>query len=174
MEFNYLVGLKLVNPSPKHSLLEEAFKTKIIDAVNEYNIVCSNSRKNKKELTIVEIGEKNIILSLSSEVELSVPGKALRSFSQILLRNQDFKDAFIFFKQLFATYDVANEKLDSSDKKHISADDIDDTLFLTSLVDYFLNKRDPDTKIYLRKRKAIEKMKVLAYECDIVKFKEEN
>ena len=170
MSFNYAVGLTLAHPAPNQALCEESYENTIYAAAKEYNAICSTAKNNPKEITILEIGEKHIILTLSSSVELPAPGKALRSFSQILLNDSNFKNAFMFGKQLFTSYDVANECPTSFGNKHISAEDIDDTQFLTSLVAYFLNKRDPDTKVYLRKRKAIEKMKVLAYECGIVKL----
>lgn len=168
MSFKYKIGLSLVHPSPNSFLYDKPFEDTINYAARHYNSVCSASKNNPKEIEIIEIREKSIILYLSSEVELANPGKALRSFSQNLLKNETFQNTFMFGKQLFTSYDVANAYSVPCEKKHISAEDIDDTLFLNSLINYFFKKRDPDTKIYLRKKKAIEKMKVIAYDCGII------
>lgn len=168
--YEYIIGLRLVNPEPKYQLCSQKFKEIIHMAEQEYNRICSNKKNNPKEISIREIGENSIVLKLYSQIELSTPGKSLRSFSQILIQNQDFAETFVFGKQLFTSYDVTTDLSSSDESLHITTDDISDSVFLSSLVSYFLNKRDSDTKTYMQKRKVIEKMKIMSYDCGIVKL----
>lgn len=163
--YEYLIGLKLVHPNPSKELND--FENIINLSAQEYNHICMNRSTNPKEITIREITGNTIILKLNSRTELSSPGKALRSFSQLLIKHSEFAKCFVFGKQLFTSFEVTSENSAESNT-HITADDIDDTLFMGSMLSYFLNKRDSDSTTYVHKRKAVEKMKLLAYECGII------
>ena len=155
--FEYRVGLKLALPQPQKSLVE--YKDFLYESAEKYNEVCSQ-RNNSKEINILEIKSNKLVILLKSSLELTTPGKALRSFSQILLKNEKFAEEYLFGKQLFTSYDIAK--------------DISDTVFLNALINYFLNKRggNQSTTKYLQKRKCINKMKILAVESEIIKMEE--
>lgn len=163
--FEYLIGLKLVKPNPPKSLCEYSDLIKYME--KEFNRINEKSA-NPKNMNIREINENTVILNLESQTELSIPGKALRSFSQLLLSNVEFAENFIFRKQLFVSFDVANSTNIVDSKAHISADDIEDAIFLNALINYFLKKKDQVSVSYMQKRKAIDKMKILAYETGIL------
>lgn len=163
----YFLALTLVNPSPAKSLSE--YKDFIESAAEDYNFICSRS-KHPKKITLHEIRDTSIILELTSSVELPTPGKSLRSFSQILIQNSEFAETFTFGKQLFTSAEVATDlSSEDSNSTPISADAIPDSVFLYSLIDYYINghKSNSDPK-----KKNIDKMKLLAYECGLVKLSE--
>ena len=165
--FEYRVGLKLALPKPKKSLVE--YKDFLYESAEKYNEVCSQ-RNNLKEMNILEIKSSKLIILLKSSLELTTPGKALRSFSQILLKNEKFAEEY-----LFTSYDIAKDLSETKKQKNsnITAEDISDTVFLNALINYFLNKRgDQSTTKYLQKRKCINKMKILAVESEIIKMEE--
>lgn len=168
--FEYRVGLKLALPQPQKSLVE--YKDFLYESAETYNEVCSQ-RNNSKEINILEIKNNKLIILLKSSLELTTPGKALRSFSQILLKNEEFAEEYLCGKQLFTSYDIAKDLSENQKNANITAEDISDTVFLNALINYFLNKRgDQSTTKYLQKRKCINKMKILAVESEIIKMEE--
>ena len=171
--FEYRVGLKLALPQPPKSLVE--YKDFLYESAEKYNEVCSQ-RNNSKEINILEIKSNKLVILLKSSLELTTPGKAIRSFSQILLKNEKFAEEYLFGKQLFTSYDIAKDLSETQKQKNsnITAEDISDTVFLNALINYFLNKRggNQSTTKYLQKRKCINKMKILAVESEIIKMEE--
>ena len=64
----------------------------INDAINSYNKACAHSRNCIKQISDVNISKSQINFTLLSEEELKTPGRALRTFSKILLENEYFQE----------------------------------------------------------------------------------
>ena len=92
--FEYLIGLKLVKPNPPKSLCEYSDLIKYME--KEFNRINEKSA-NPKNMNIREINENTVILNLESQTELSIPGKALRSFSQLLLSDAEFAIKIVIY-----------------------------------------------------------------------------
>lgn len=169
MEHNYLIGLKLT-----HSNVSINFRDHIEfiqKCVDEYNKVSQSKSLNPKfiELDQNDISTDAIVLTLHSTNALTVVGKALRHFSQLLLNNDGFKKCVVN-GQLLKTIPVSELSPTGSEKQIVNVSEIDDIEFMKALLDYIYRKRDADSTAYRRKRIALDQMKQIALESGILKL----
>ncbi len=126
--------------------------------------------QNSKEITISKIEVTHMILTLVSTLSLNSVGRALRTFSTILLKEYEDAD---FMKEvttrgaLFKAVQVD----DAFDLKHVDKivlEEISDLDLIKGLMDYVYKKRDLDSTLYRKKRIAMEEIKKLCIESGII------
>ena len=123
-----------------------------------------NEKSNGKTIEIVDssLTSRSFTINLSSPFELDIPGRSLRLFTQALVEDEEFKK-MVFNKKLFLTEPVIN-----ADGTTIDPNEIDDGEFIKALIDYVLNKAPGSSTEYKRKRKAFNRMKIIAKEEGIL------
>ncbi|MDD4095417.1 MAG: hypothetical protein PHP22_04170 [Oscillospiraceae bacterium] len=168
MSYTYKIGIKIAKANTELDFLNSETNRLIRDAENEYNDICGFSAQNPKTMIIEEIFHDSIVLTLNSTLPLRAAGKALRPFSQILLRNPSFTSVVNTSGQLFQTFRVSPHEAEISASILVSVDEIDDLILLKSLMDYIYRKRDSDSTTYRKKRAAINRMKQIAIDSGII------
>lgn len=126
-----------------------------------------NDKSKEKEIEIIEssLNPRSFIIILSSPKELEIPGRSLRLFSQALVEHKEFKD-MVINKKLFLTEPAAADAIDGG---AVNPNTIDDIEFLKSLIDYLYNKAPGTSTEYKKKRKALNRMKIIAKEEGLMK-----
>ena len=126
-----------------------------------------NDKSKGKEIEIIEssLKPRSFIIILSSPKELEIPGRSIRHFSQALVEHKEFED-MVINKKLFLTEPAAADNLDGG---VVDPNTIDDIEFLKSLIDYLYNKAPGSSTEYKKKRKALNKMKIIAKEEGLLK-----
>jgi len=140
--------------------------TSIKNAVNSYNDR-KYQMQNPKVLSLIEISEKRILITLDSALPLSSPGKALRVFSMDLIKNEGFLPSAS--GQLFRTKLVSEEESSETECSHQSIADVSDSDFLKALIDYVCNKSSGNSTEYKRKNAAFRQMIQIAIDSGIIK-----
>lgn len=159
--YTYKLELKLARIHTHLNLITKS--TYIEQCVNEYNKT-SLQMYTPKRITLIQITQDSIFLNLESTTELTAVGKSLRTFSILLLRDDDFSCAVSSNGQLLRVIQLSCEENPAS--TCISTANIDDLTFLKALLDYVYQPRDLNTTIYKRKKAAFEQMKQLALDAD--------
>ncbi|SMC19810.1 hypothetical protein SAMN02745134_00946 [Clostridium acidisoli DSM 12555] len=75
---------------------------------------------NKKQITLIEIGEDNLLIELKSQMELRNPTKEISAFSKILYHNYGWEDFSQVKSRLFNVRDIT----DSNSNKDMETYDI--------------------------------------------------
>lgn len=167
MAYIYTLEMKLAKSSDSIELKND--KSLIEESFHEYNNVCSKST-NKKTIELLNVENNSILLRLSSETKLNAVGKALRYLSKMLLeRIPALNNNLTSSGQLFRVNTIGFPTTDPS-KSYIplQISKIDDSELIKSLIDYVCKKRDSNTSQYIKKVKAVEKMKQLAIESGLI------
>ncbi len=173
MAYTYEVEIRL-KTNQKHFKLEEK-EGPLRDAIQRYNDR-SSEMQNPKTLILKELHNDCMLLTLESVLPLNSVGRALRTFSIILIKeikDPDFISAIAPNGQLFSTTQTKNNQkipMESNDND-IPINDLD---VIKALMDYIYKKRDPDSTIYRRKRAAFEQIKKIALESGIIKTRSQN
>lgn len=165
--YKYEIELHLASVKPTLDLRK---KEEIIrSAEKEYNNR-SVHMQNSKEIKISKIEATHMILTLLSTFSLNSVGRALRTFSTILLKEYEDVD---FIKEvttsgaLFKAVQV-NDTFDLKHNDKIVSKEISDLDLIKGLMDYVYKKRDPDSTVYRKKRIAMEEIKKLCIESGII------
>ena len=163
----YLTELKLAK-TRSHITLED-YKTQIEEAACIYN-EAGTAAVNKKSMELLEIKSSSILLRLRSEVQLNAVGKALRFFSQQMVNQIPALAGNITSSgQLFRANPIGLPTTEETKVEvPLKIREIDDAELIKALVDYVCRKRDPNTSVYLKKAKAVERMKQLAVEAGML------
>lgn len=138
----------------------------IENAINSYNDR-KYQMQNPKTLSLIEITERKIFLTLDSALPLSSPGKALRIFSMDLIKKEGFLPSAS--GQLFRTQLISEENINEEDIPHLPITEISDSDFLKALIDYVCNKSSGKSTEYKRKNAAFRQMIQIAIESGIIK-----
>ena len=177
----YDIGLALVNQKAEVDFTKDKISSE--KTVKEYIIECTDlfsnegktSLKNSKYIDkdSIKILDKRITFTLCSEKELSAPGKSLKQLSNYLLKEPYFEQLKVNGK-LFKTYTTVDvEDEESGETQSIDVTNaIDDAELVKALVDYLMEPQQPYTKERHDKRVAVDKMKVLAIQSGLLKYKE--
>lgn len=164
---NYNVSLTLAKQNATISLKNK--EAVVNHAIEEYNAL---PMQNPKHIIKVEISETYLRIRLESALPLSSPGKALRTFSKILLSDPDFSSQLTPNGQLFRTAEASETPPDQIDQKEsVDADSITDIELVHSLIDYVFAKRDPDSTIYRTKKKAMQEIKKISLAAGLIRLK---
>ena len=163
-KYTYHLELKLARVRTTLSLLSK--KNFIEQCVHDYNKTIMQMYTAKR-LTLTSLSQSSIFITLESETELTSVGKSLRTFSILLLRDEDFSNAVSSNGQLLRVIQLPHIKTDSTSFTH--ATEIDDLTFLKALLDYVYQPRDLNTTAYKRKKAAFEQMKRLALDTEFFK-----
>lgn len=167
---SYTYDLEVQLASNKHFNLSQK-KDSIIDAIQRYNHR-SFEMQNPKTLTLKKIGDKEMHLTLESALPLNSLGRALRTFSTIILKeikDIDFCNAVTPNGQLFSTTLLSDSPIENENTSFNDYSKISDLDVIKSLMDYVYKKRDPDSTIYRKKKAAFEQIKKIAFESGIIK-----
>lgn len=168
MSYVYKVEIRLATTQKKFNLKDK--HVIINDAVQRYNNR-SYEMQNPKTLALQEINDDNIFLILESSLPLNSLGRALRTFSVIIIKeikDEDFINAITANGQLFSTRQLGKNKKEISIKSHIDYAQIEDLDVIKSLMDYVYKKRDPDSTTYRKKKAAFEQIKKIAFDSGII------
>lgn len=132
----------------------------------------SKTSKNSKALEIKDISEKEIKCILYSKQPLPAPGRGLRVFSKKLIEHPYFSER-IYNNGLLKFYalDISDNNVQTylEEKEIINPDNISDSEFITSLMQYLLSTKGTYTSEQYQKKKAIDQMKVIAYKAKLLK-----
>lgn len=168
MSYTYDIELHLAEPKPTLNLLDKA--DIIRKAELEYNLR-SVHMQNCKTIKIHSIMPSFIKLTLSSDLFLNTVGRALRTFSMILIadyKDQDFISQVTKGGALFKTIQVNAESNVQPSDSTIDFKQLSDLDLIKALMDYVYNKRDPDSTIYRKKRQAMEDIKRISIESGLI------
>jgi hypothetical protein len=149
----YDITLALAKPNSKLSLID---KEKVLEtAIIEYN---SKPMQNPKNITKLELTEAYLRIRLESALPLNSTGKALRTFSKILLNDPDFVNQVTPNGQLFSTVTSSPTPADHIPKQDtIDVNTITDIELIHSLIDHVFHRKDTDSTIYRTKKKQCKK-----------------
>lgn len=171
MSHFYNIKLSLAIPNPSITLLE---KEEVLDkAIQEYNNRTFQMQNPKK---IEKISLENAILNirLESALPLNSVGRALRTFSTIIIK--EFKDSDFIAQitpngQLFATINSSEDVCENNSVDRVDVNSVDDLDIVKSLLDYICNKREQNSTEYRKKRAAMNNIKQIAIDSGIYKVK---
>ncbi len=166
-QFSYPIGLRLVKPSQRIDFRNEPWKTSLLNAIKRYN--SSNSTYNPKRIDKepLRIGKNDFVLVLRSSMELSIPGRALRFFSQCIAQDPAF-DFDMPNGRVFNTFPAAS--VPEQEEDVVLPDSISDKVFLQFLIAFFLDPADRNSSLARKKRKAVTEMKALGLSSGIIAF----
>ena len=137
MAFHYKLGLSLVNPSTELELT--AYQQEIEKAVASYN---SKQQRavNHKKLFLLKVNPKELIVSLESEVALTAPAKALKTFSQIIVEElPDVASKMLYHNHIFRSFPIVDElQIEQSRIESVTAE-ISDQKLLEAMVRLCMN-----------------------------------
>ena len=167
MGFLYTLELKLAKQTPDVDLVN--YESEIESVMKDYNETSARSY-NKKALELCKLDKNSIIVRLNSQVKLATAGKALKYFSQCLIVRIPTLGANITSGgQLFRIKELGSVISEDEDPDiQMRAREVEDAALINALVNYVCKKRDPDTSAYLKKQRAIEKMKQLALQSGLL------
>lgn len=165
--YKYEIELHLASVKPTLDLRN---KEEIIRlAEGEYNRR-SIHMQNSKEISISKIEATYMVLTLVSTLSLNSVGRALRTFSSILLKeyeDADFMKEVTTSGALFKAVQINDTHNLKRDEKNIT-EEITDLDLIKGLMDYVYKKRDPDSTQYRKKRIAMEEIKRICIESGIL------
>lgn len=169
MSYLYTLELKLAKKTNSFNLTE--YSKDISKVIEDYNYA-GEKAANKKCITLIQTNEKSLNIRLNSTVKLQNSGKALRFFSELMIKKiPDIKDCITSSGQLFRISEIGLPVTENEDPNlQLLAREIDDSTLVKALVDYVCRKRDPNTSVYLKKQKAIEQMKQIALESGLIEL----
>lgn len=165
----YEVEIQLATTHKKFNLTDK--RDVIDDAVQRYNSR-SYEMQNPKTLKLKDINDDSIFLTLESSLRLSSLGRALRTFSVIIIKeimDNDFINAITANGQLFSTKQLCKNEKETDMNVNIDYAQIEDLDVIKALMDYIYKKRDSDSTIYRKKRAAFEQIKKIAFDSGIIK-----
>lgn len=136
----------------------------IEDSVKDFN---ETPKKNVKIISDMVITTSYLTLTLTSEAPLESVGRALRSFTAIILEKE--KELISFCTPGGSLFRYTLIKEENEIFKEDSAEKISDAQLINALVDYVCANRDTNSTVYKKKRMAIEEIKKIAKEAGIVK-----
>lgn len=167
MSYFYTIQLTLANPSPTITLLE---KQEVLDkAIQDYNHR-TFQMQNPKRIEKLSLKETVLTIRLESALPLSSLGRALRTFSIILIKeykDPDFIAQITSNGQLFATLHSCENTPEKNREGEIDVKSVDDLDIIKAMLDYIYKKRDADSTIYRQKRAAMNQIKQIAIESGI-------
>lgn len=169
----YIYSVKLTLSNPKTSIDFSTKKDLLLSTFDAYN---ENSAfmANRKTLSNMKIAKNEIVIELTSQHRLTTVGRAMRSFTSLLIEqdDKDFSSAITASGALF-TYTVLNEiAVDEQPQDQISK--ITDADLLKGLIDYVCSNRETSSSLYKKKRDCIQEMKRLAVASGIISISENN
>lgn len=136
----------------------------IEDSVKDFN---ETPKKNVKIISDMVITTSYLTLTLTSEAPLESVGRALRSFTAIILEKE--KELISFCTPGGSLFRYTLIKEENEIFKEDSAEKISDAQLINALVDYVCANRDTNSTVYKKKRMAIEEMKKITKTAGIIK-----
>lgn len=173
--YEYKIGLALVKSlNEKDKGLDE--RTSFIHSqIRIFNEKSSHSSINPKHIGLGERGEDDIqiskttlIITLYTQEELNTPGKAIRLLSQLLITSEDPDNLsdLLSEKKLFRSFKAATTNTLDQPERVIDISSFSDADLIKALIDYACNTQDFSAK----KRNAIDEMKKIAFENELLHF----
>ncbi len=168
MPYIYEIEVQLATTQKKFSLQD---KLGIVqDAIQRYNNR-SYEMQNPKTLKLLEINHDSMFLILESSLPLYSLGRALRTFSVIIIKeikDDDFVNAITPNGQLFSTRQLSKSEKEINTEFSTDYAQIEDLDVIKALMDYVYKKRDPDSTTYRKKKAAFEQIKKIAFDSGII------
>lgn len=167
MSYSYTIQLAFATPNPTITFTD---KVDIIDnAIVEYNNR-TFQMQNPKEIEKIALEPSILTLKLKSTLPLTSLGRALRTFSTILIKeyqDPDFIAQIASNGQLFTTVHSSENSNQAISNNAIDINMIDDLEIVKALLDYLYKKRDSNSTVYRQKRAAMNKIKQIAVDSGI-------
>lgn len=163
MAFQYKLGLSLANPSTEVELT--AYRQEIEKAVASYNSKQERA-VNHKKLFLLKVNPKELIVSLESEVALTTPAKALRTFSQIIVEDlPDMASRMLYHNHIFRSFPIVDElQIEQSRIESVTAE-ISDQQLLETMVRLCMN---PFENRSMQEKDALLKIKYIIYQAGLL------
>lgn len=169
MSYLYEIEVQLATTQKKFNLKDKHIILK--NAIERYNNR-SFEMQNPKTLKLQEMNDESMLLILESSLPLNSLGRALRTFSVIILKeikDDDFIHAVTANGQLFSTKQLCKNEKELTMEYNIDYTQIKDLDVIKSLMDYVYKKRDPDSTTYRKKKAAFEQIKKIAFDAGMIK-----
>jgi hypothetical protein len=167
MSYIYNIQLTFANPSPTITFID---KEDVIDrAIKDYNNR-TFQMQNPKKIEKTAIERSVLSIKLESALPLNSLGRALRTFSIIIIKeyeDPDFIAQITSNGQLFTTVHSSENTDKIVSDNQIDINDIDDLEIIKALLDYIYKKRDSNSTIYRQKKAAMNKIKQIAVDSGI-------
>ena len=167
MSYIYNIQLTFANPSPTITFID---KEDVIDrAIKDYNNR-TFQMQNPKKIEKTAIERSVLSIKLESALPLNSLGRALRTFSIIIIKeyeDPDFIAQITSNGQLFTTVHSSENTDKIVSDNEIDINDVDDLEIVKALLDYIYKKRDSNSTIYRQKKAAMNKIKQIAIDSGI-------
>lgn len=168
MSYTYEVEMQLATTQKKINLTDK--RDILDDAIQRYNNR-SYEMQNPKTIKLQDINNDSIFLIVESALPLNSLGRALRTFSIIIIKemmDHDFMNAIAANGQLFSTKQVCKSEKVIKAEPNVDYTQIGDLDVIKALMDYVYKKRDPDSTAYRKKKAAFEQIKKIAFDSGII------
>lgn len=163
MQYSYKLGLTLVNPSTEINLT--TYQEEIDRAVASYNLK-QKKAVNHKTLVLLKITPKELIVALDSQITLTAPAKALRTFSQIIIDEfPNFASKILYHNHLFRSFPVVDDPQIEQSRIESVTKEISDQNLLEAMVRLCMKASDDRT---IQEKHILSKMKYLIHQAGLL------
>lgn len=163
MQYSYKLGLTLVNPSTEINLT--TYQEEIDRAVASYNLK-QKKAVNHKTLVLLKITPKELIVALDSEIALTAPAKALRTFSQIIIDEfPNFASKILYHNHLFRSFPVVDDPQIEQSRIESVTKEISDQKLLEAMVRLCMKASEERT---IQEKHVLSKIKYLLYQAELL------
>lgn len=163
MKYSYKLGLALVNPCIEIDLT--AYPKALEQAVASYNAK-QEKAANHKTLILLKITPKELVVALDSQIPLTAPAKALRTFSQIIVEEfPDMASRMLYHNHIFRSFPIVDDsEIEQSRIESITAE-ISDQKLLEAMVR--LCMKSPENRT-IQEKHVLSKIKYLIYQAELL------
>ncbi len=160
LTYEYNLKLTLIKSGMDFTSDSKKYLSMLNESAENYN-----DKSNGKQIIVNadSLGEKSVILSLSSPVQLEQPGKAIRLFSKYLIDTYEEFHEQVTQGKLFITSEAAMVEGEA-----IDPESIDDAEFVSAIVRALLNKTSGTSNDYKKNRRTINRMKIIAKQDGLI------
>lgn len=163
MQYSYKLGLTLVNPSTEINLT--TYQEEIDQAVASYNLK-QKKAVNHKTLVLLKITPKELIVALDSQITLTTPAKALRTFSQIIIDEfPNFASKILYHNHLFRSFPVVDDPQIEQSRIESVTKEISDQKLLEAMVRLCMKASEERT---IQEKHVLSKIKYLLYQAELL------
>lgn len=160
LTYEYNLKLTLIKSGMDFTSDSKKYLSMLNESAENYN-----DKSNGKQIIVNadSLGEKSVILSVSSPVQLEQPGKAIRLFSKYLIDTYEEFHEQVTQGKLFITSEAAMVEGEA-----IDPESIDDAEFVSAIVRALLNKTSGTSNDYKKNRRTINRMKIIAKQDGLI------
>lgn len=160
----YKLGLTLVNPSSTEIDLTR-YKEEIDRAVASYNLK-QKKAANHKTLALLKITPKELIVTLDSQIALTAPAKALRTFSQIIVEEfPDMASQMLYHNHIFRSFPIVDDSQIEQSRIEDVAATVSDQKLLEAMIRLCMKASDNRS---IQEKYILSKVKYLIHQAGLL------